>query len=281
MKISNIVFWGEDSFSGIVLQSMIDNGLNIQLVVTPHYETLVYKKLENICKVHNLELLRVHDVNSVEVVKKISMIEPDLCVIAHFERLIKKDLLKIPRFGFINLHPSLLPYYRGMAPQHWPIINGEKETGVTVHYVDEGTDTGNIIVQRKITLTNDMYVSDLQKKWIPIYHEIVVDAIKLICAGADTVVQSDLKGSYYGKLKENQCYIDISGSVARAFNMVRGLSLPYMGARFGNIIIYKAHIAQNSEAFVSFKCGIYMDSIDAPFIKFHDGVLLIDKYIFK
>lgn len=65
--------------------------------------------------------------------------------------------------GFINLHPSLLPEYRGMAPQHWPIINGESKTGVTVHYVDEGTDTGDIILQEEIELLPTDYVYDLQK----------------------------------------------------------------------------------------------------------------------
>ena len=161
----------------------------------------------------------------------------------------------------------MLPYYRGMAPQHWPIINGEKESGITCHYVDEGTDTGNIIVQRIVPLTDDMYVSDLQRVWLKEYTTLVVEAIDRIKRDEPTSEQRYLEGSYYGKLKEEQCVINPKGTVREAYNLVRGVSLPYYGARLDNLIIYRAHIMKDGE-----------DIRDKTTIAFHDGTLVLDQF---
>ncbi|MCD8242601.1 MAG: hypothetical protein LUD38_02155, partial [Parabacteroides sp.] len=133
-----IAFFGEDSFSTVILNSLIKAGHEICLVVTPYYDNVVYKRLELICNRNGIRFYRTKKINSDQTASVLKEANPQLCVISHFERLIKKQLLDIPPMGFINLHPSLLPEYRGMAPQHWPIINGESKTGVTVHYVDEG-----------------------------------------------------------------------------------------------------------------------------------------------
>lgn len=161
----------------------------------------------------------------------------------------------------------MLPNYRGMAPQHWPIINGEKEVGITCHYVDEGTDTGNIIVQRIVPLTDDMYVSDLQRVWLKEYTTLVVEAIDRIKRDEPTREQRHLEGSYYGKLKEEQCVINPTGTVREAYNLVRGVSLPYYGARMDNMIIYRAHIMKDGE-----------DVTDKTTIAFHDGTLVLDQF---
>ena len=267
-KSLKIVFWGEDAFSNIILNSLIEANHQVVLVVTPYYENLIYKKLEFTCNKHRIPLLRAKKINSEETYNAVKEAKPDLCVISHFERLIKEPLLSIPPMGFINLHPSLLPDYRGMAPQHWPIINGEKEAGITVHYVDEGTDTGNIILQYKFLLLPDMYVSDLQKIWMGHYKTIMVEAINNILSGKPTVEQRHLQGRYYGKLKEEQCQIDKEGSVKDAYNLVRGVSLPYYGARYDDTIIYRAHILQPNEV------------VDADKLtyEFSDGILVADKY---
>lgn len=267
ISINNIVFWGEDAFSNVVLNSLIKSGYNVQMVVTPQYETPIYKRLELTCKKNGIEFIRAKAVNGNEVFEKLKKYKPDLCVICHFERLIKPHLLSIPRYGFINVHPSLLPDYRGMSPQHWPIVNGESKTGITCHYVDEGTDTGDIILQREIPLNDKMYVSDLQKIWLMEYKTIVTEAIEKIKENAPVAKQKNLPGSYYGKLKECECIINHEASVHTAYNMVRGMSLPYCGARFDNMIILRAHIKDVNETTGSF-----------PTIEFHDGTLVLEQY---
>ena len=264
-----IVFWGEDAFSCIILRSLAEAGHQIGLVVTPYYDNLIYKRLEGVCKLLQVPLWRAKKINSEEVYEAVRQLQPDLCVISHFEKLIKDPILSIPRLGFINLHPSLLPYYRGMAPQHWPIINGDKEAGITVHYIDEGTDTGDIIVQRRFPLVDDMYVSDLQKVWMEHYKTIMVEAIDNIVCNRHVTVQRHLEGSYYGKLKLEQCQINLEGSVHDAYNLVRGVSLPYFGARFGDLIIYRAHVSKDSEKTID---------TDKPALLFSDGKLIIEQY---
>lgn len=264
-EIKNIILWGEDAFSNVVLNSLIDAGYNVQMVVTPLYDNFVYRRLEKTCIKYNIEFAREKAINSTIVYQKVKECKPDLCVICHFERLIKKPLLSLPKYGFINVHPSLLPNYRGMSPQHWPIINGEKESGITCHYVDDGIDTGDIIVQRAVTLTDDMYVSDLQHIWLTEYPALVEEAIMKIRNGEPTLSQKHLNGSYYGKLKEEECVINPNGTVREAYNLVRGVSLPYFGARYEDKIIYRAHIADKA-----YGCK--------EFIHFKDGYLVIDLF---
>jgi len=279
----DIVFWGEDSFSDIVLQSLINVGHHIKLVITPFYNNLIYKRLELTCNRNNISFLRCIDVNSVEVLFNLENISPDLCVISHFEKLIKKNILEIPRLGFINLHPSLLPSYRGMSPQHWPIINGDKETGITVHFVDETADTGDIIIQENIPITSDMYVSDLQKKWIEIYKYIVVEAIKRIQINNPLTIQRNYKGSYYGKLKVEHCTVNLDGTISSAYNLIKGVSFPYYGARCYGIIIWKAHLADfilSNEIMNKYNInGVFLDSQFGDILRLNDGILIIDKYI--
>lgn len=272
-----IVFWGEDAFSNVVLQSLISANHNVQLVITPLYDNLRYKKLEYTCNANNIPLDRYKNINAKEVVEKVKSLDPDICVVAHFERLIKKDLLSIPKLGFINLHPSLLPNYRGMSPQHWPIINGDIETGITVHYIDEGTDTGDIILQRKLVLNNNMYVSDLQKEWLNQYKTIIVEAIDCILSGAPVWQQRHCRGSYYGRLKPEQCKIEISQGIEAAYNLIRGVSMPYIGASFENFIIYRASIITKEKQ--SENVGkLIANGNGGYFLVFVDGVLKIEKY---
>lgn len=278
----NIVFWGEDSFSNIVLNSLIQAGHHVKLVISPWYDNLIYKKLEFTCSKFNIPFERYLKINSEEVFQRVKLFAPDLCVVVHFEKMIRLPILEIPRLGFINLHPSLLPQYRGRAPQHWPIINGEKETGVSVHYVDTGFDTGDIIIQERILIGKDMYVSDLQNEWIKIYSHIVVKAIEKILKGHPVVKQSALEGSYYDKLKTQQCQIKLTAGCQSAYNLIKGVSLPYHGAQFSNIIILKAHYPDSdvTKSIVDkYRTnGVYMQTDFGNFLRLPDGVLIIDKY---
>lgn len=278
----NIVFWGEDSFSNIVLNSLIEAGHCVKLVVTPLYDNLIYKKLQFTCLKFGIPFERYFKINTEEVLMRIKKCSPDLCVIAHFERLIKSPILEIPHLGFINLHPSLLPDYRGMAPQHWPIIDGRDKTGITIHYVDSGVDTGDIIMQENIAISEDMYVSDLQNRWIEIYRYIVVDAINRILTGHPIIKQSHLDGCYYGKLKVEQCQIDLTTTCQSTYNLIRGVSMPYFGARIDNVVIWKTHYATPDlfqDITINYPInGLYMDTEYGNFLKLENGVLIIDKY---
>jgi methionyl-tRNA formyltransferase len=279
-----IIFFGEDSFSNVVLQSLIDAKFDVVLVVSPFYDNLIHKRLEKTSLVNHIEYIRIADFKAKSFIIKLSSLLPDLIVIAHFKKLIQREIINIPNFGCINLHPSLLPYYRGLSPQHWPIINGEHETGVSVHFVDEHADTGDIILQKKVQITSNMYVSDLQLEFIKVYKTIVIESINLIKQqNFIPMKQSHLKGTYYGKLKREQCKIDLSQSRNRIINLIRGVSKPYYGAYLDDIIIWKARIAnkfeddyfrKNSED----KIGLNFSDPGRPYLFLKDGSIIIEKY---
>lgn len=204
----------------------------------------------------------------------------DLCVVAHFQRIIKKELLSIPRLGFINLHPSKLPYYRGMSPQHWPIINRETSTAITVHYIDETADTGDIIIQETVPIDENDYVADLQKKWMAYYKTIVIKAIDKILNGKPTTKQSHLRGSYYGKLTKDECRISLASTVKEAYALIRAVSMPYYGAWIDDTIIWKAHVAEANicEQISDLSMDLHTTDGFGLVLMLKDGLLLIDKY---
>jgi methionyl-tRNA formyltransferase len=270
-----IVFLGEDSFSKIVLASIVNAGYNVVLAASPYYNNSIHLKLMNYAVNKGIEYCRVKDVNGVDFCDKLRELSVDLIVTAHFEKLLKKDIIGIPRLGCINLHPSKLPLYRGMSPQHWPIINGDNKTGVTVHFIDEGVDTGDIICQKEVDIGEDMYVFDLQMEFRKIYRHIVVDAIRNIQNGGPFIKQPNgVCGSYYGRLKRRDTIISTDMRVVDAYRLVRGVSRPYMGAVFGNYIIWTARIAYDVEPKVE---GIF-DRGEKKYLGFNDGVMELINY---
>jgi len=278
-----IVFLGEDSFSSVVLQSLLNEKFHIVLVATPLYNNNIHIRLKNKAEKNNLEFIQVASFKDSEFIKYLRSLNPDLIVIAHFKKLLPLEIINIPKLGCINLHPSLLPNYRGMSPQHWPIINGDSETGITVHFIDENADTGGIIIQEKVPIDSKVYVAEVQQYFLEIYKHIVVDSIKLIQNHAFIPIkQSHLKGSYYGRLRKEDCRISIDKSTNEIFRLIRGVSLPYHGAFFNNIKIFQASIAENDikdYLMEKYKVnGLYFTENDINFLRLRDGILLIKKF---
>ncbi|MBR6067768.1 MAG: methionyl-tRNA formyltransferase [Bacteroidales bacterium] len=267
-KSLNIVFFGIDGFSNVVLNSLVESEHKVLLVITHPYDDKAFKSLSSTCDKNNIPIIKANKINSDEVVSRVRECSSDLCVIAHFERIIRSELLGIPKLGFINLHPSLLPYYRGLAPQHYPIINGEKEVGITVHYVDEGTDTGDIILQKRYPLSEDAYVADLHMLWMREYKTIVIEAIDLIISHASVIKQSKGEGSFYPKMESKPYPLDKSWTVKEAYNWVRAMSMPYDGVQYDDMVVYKAHILEEGEK----------PDDDEPILNFCDGALVAEWY---
>lgn len=279
MKPLRIVFFGEDSFSDCVLKSLVRNGYDVVGVVTPEYDNMIYRRLESTCKINSIPFHRIKKINSEHTLQLLREAAPELGVICHFERIVSQKILDIPRYGFINLHPSLLPLYRGLTPQHRPIMAGDSMTGITVHRVDATADTGDIIVQKEIELGPDDYVTDLQRKWLAIYPVIVPEAIEHLISGKPLISQTGLEGTYYGRIAPEEMMINPDGSIVDAYNLIRALSFPYHGATIGGLIVDRAHMADNAEAA---KCdglsnGLHIGSPIGDILRFHDGVLIIDK----
>jgi methionyl-tRNA formyltransferase len=242
-----IVVFGEDGFTGIVIDSLIEKGHNIKLVITPYYETSIYLNLERVSKKHSIPLLRVKDVNSEEIIRLLIQNQPELIISVHLRKVLKKEVFSIAKKGAINVHPSLLPKYRGMSPQHQALIHGDNEAGVTVHFIDEDVDTGKIIIQEHFSIAEDDYIVDVQLKVMDVYKTIVAKALELIKNGYQGHEQDTTNVSYFGPIKKNDREIHLDKSSKEIYNLIRALSMPYKGAFYGEYTIWSSLFPNTDE----------------------------------
>lgn len=154
----------------------------------------------------------------------------ELFVVVAFGRIIPRAVFEMPRLGTINLHPSLLPRYRGAAPVEWALINGETTTGVTVQMINERLDAGDIVLQEKIAIPLDSTAGDLYAAILPIGTRLLLHAIELLAAGnARVSPQDEAAATYCGKIDHELARIQWSANALAIHNLVRGLN-PRPGA---------------------------------------------------
>ena len=177
----------------------------------------------------SVPFIPVQDVNTPEFLAQMDEYKPDLLVSMSFNQILKKDIIYYAPKGFINCHAGALPFYRGRNPLNWALINGEKHFGITVHYVDEGIDTGDIIEQRFFPITqNDNYGSLLEVA-IEECAEVLFAGIQKVHQGNfRRIVQDDIHpvGTYFGIRTFGDENIDFNWSAKRCFNFIRAISEP-------------------------------------------------------
>lgn len=222
---------GGHELGKLTLEYLIKKNKNIIGVVTPDTDSKWYKGVDEIAKKYNIYLYENNNINTDEFIDKIKNMNPNLIVSVNFNQIIGKEIINIPNKGCINTHASSLPKYRGRAPLNWAIINGEKKTGVTVHYIDEGVDTGDIILQKEIAIKKDDYIKDILNKVKNNYPVIVNKAINQIKKGqVNSKPQNNKEGFYCGKRNPKDGKIDWEQSAKDIYNLIRAVSHPYPGA---------------------------------------------------
>jgi len=142
--------------------------------------------------------LQIGDINASRTLDAVRRIDPDLIAIAAFGQILREGIIEVPRLACINLHPSLLPAYRGPNPFYWVLANGETETGITVHHVDTGIDTGDIVLQRRLPLEPDETEATLRDRMLPRSAELFVRAVDALADGsAQRIAQDPDRASYF------------------------------------------------------------------------------------
>ena len=156
---------------------------------------------------------------------------PELIVLAFVTDIIPKAMIDIPKYKAINYHPSLLPRYRGGSAIHWAIINGETETGVTIHYIDAGIDTGDIILQERVPIYPEDTVASLYfERLYPMGVKMIAETVRMIGEGkAPRIKQDNAQASYQPIIQEKHVILDFGKSVQNVHNLIRG-SNPHPGA---------------------------------------------------
>jgi methionyl-tRNA formyltransferase len=180
-------------------------------------------------------------VNSKESMNWVAGLRPDLCLSIAYNQILKQPVLDIPVHGFVNFHAGKLPNYRGRNIINWAIINGETEVGLTSHYIDEGIDTGDIILQRSLPIGWTDTYGDVLGGVIEAIPGLVAETVSLVASGkADRKPQSHLPGTYFGGRGPGDEWLDWSDTSYNLHNKVRAITHPGPGATAlldGNIVI--------------------------------------------
>lgn len=185
--------------------------------------------LQELGKKHQIDVLFTPNINSPEFVQTLQSYNADLFVSMSFNQIFKSELINLPARKTINCHAGKLPYYRGRNILNWALINDEKEFGITVHYVDEGVDTGDIILQDVYEINDqDTYQTLLEKAYSGC-PDILYRAIKLIQDGnVKRIRQNEIcaAGLYCGIRKENDEILDWNQDSRSVFNFIRAITYP-------------------------------------------------------
>lgn len=228
-----IVFLGQAPFGRDCLKALVDQGEKIVGVLTIPDQP--GQKAPNPVKELALELglplLQPARLKDQDVIDWVASLKPDLLVLAYVTQFVPKAMIDLATYGGINFHPSLLPKYRGGSAMNWAIINGETETGITIHQIDEGVDSGPIILQEKVPIDPDDSVKTLYfGKIYPLGVKMVAEAVRLIREGkAKPVPQDESQATFQPVIKEKDVGIDWTKPTQVIYNLIRG-SDPTPGA---------------------------------------------------
>jgi len=226
-----IIFMGTPDFAVATLKTLVESTYDVVGVITaPDKPAGRGRKLnESAVKTYamaqGLTILQPTNLKNPDFIKELASLKANLQIVVAF-RMLPEVVWNMPAYGTFNLHASLLPNYRGAAPIHWAVINGERVTGVTTFFIDEKIDTGAIILQEAIAVTNDETVGTLHDKLMQLGSELVLKTVDLIQTGdVKTTIQpktEDLRTAY--KLNKDNCKIDWSLDLDTIYNKIRGLN---------------------------------------------------------
>ncbi|MCT4665197.1 MAG: methionyl-tRNA formyltransferase [Flavobacteriales bacterium] len=235
-----IVFMGTPDFASYILEKMIEENHQIVGVVTPPDKPagrgmkLQSSAVKKVAVEHGLELAQPEKLKNEEFIDQLQQWNADIFVVIAF-RMLPKIVWSIPSKGTFNLHGSLLPHYRGAAPIHWAVINGEKETGVTTFFIDEKIDTGAIIDYKKCAIEEKDTVGSVYSKLMKLGGELVLETLdKIINDEVNTRNQHELfedenQLKHAPKIFKKTCEINFDRPVEIVYNHIRGLN-PFPGA---------------------------------------------------
>ncbi|OIJ13218.1 methionyl-tRNA formyltransferase [Anaerobacillus alkalilacustris] len=225
-----VVFMGTPDFSVPVLRRLIEDEYNIVGVVTQPDRPKGRKKeltpppIKVEAVRHDLKIVQPENLKRSEDLQQVLDLEPDLIVTAAFGQILPKALLDKPKFGCINVHASLLPEYRGGAPIHQSIIDGKKETGITIMYMVEKLDAGDILTQAKVEILEEDHVGTLHNKLSVIGSELLSRTIPDLIEGRlNPIRQDDAKASFAPNISRDKEKINWEKSGVDIYNQIRGL----------------------------------------------------------
>jgi methionyl-tRNA formyltransferase len=287
MKDLRIVFMGTPDFAVTILKHLVEHNYNIVGVITTadkpagRGRKLNESAVKKYAVSQNLTVLQPTNLKSESFLDDLKVLNADLQIVVAF-RMLPKAVWQMPKLGTFNLHASLLPEYRGAAPIHWAIINGEEKTGVTTFFIDEKIDTGEIILQSSINIKDDETVGSLHDRLMYLGADLVSETVDKIAEGKiKTKKQPDLEEKQAPKLFAENTQIDWNQPLSVIYNKIRGLN-PFPAAWTiiqNNEEQLKAKIyeVQKVKEDHNYKIGKLITSKSELKVAVADGFIIIDQ----
>jgi methionyl-tRNA formyltransferase len=233
----NLVFCGTPQFAVPTLDKLVGSGHSVHLVLTQPDRPkgrgleLVASPVKQTALRHNLPIYQPEKIKTNEELQtRLREIAPDAIIIVGYGRIIPKWMLDLPRHGNINLHASLLPKYRGAAPIQWAIASGENVTGVTTMRIDEGLDTGDILLQQGLPINDDDTSETLAPRLAGIGADLMIETLRRLETGTITPQkQSHAESSLAPSRTKEDARIDFHRTAQEIYNRLRGFQ-PWPGA---------------------------------------------------
>lgn len=252
-----IVYMGTPDFSVGPLKALIEAGHEISLVVCQPDRPKGRSKEPSPCPVkecaleYGLKVFQPERIKRAEAVEELKKYPADVFVVAAFGQILSKEILDMPRFGCLNIHASLLPQYRGAAPIQYAVINGDEKSGVTIMQMDEGIDTGDILLQREVAIDADETGGSLFDKLSVLGSELITEALSALETGSLSPVKQDgSKATHVGMLTKEDGRINWFRSAQEIERLIRGTD-PWPGAYTSLhskvLKIWKAEVADAEE----------------------------------
>ena len=228
---------------------------------------------------NEIEVIQPKKIKDEKIIEKIKEINPDLIVVVAYGKILPKEIIDIPKYGIINVHSSLLPKYRGASPIHSAILNGDTESGVSIMYIEEGLDSGDVILQESCDILESDTLGTLHDKLKDLGAIGLEKALKLIEAGkVEATKQDESLATFVKPITKEQTKIDWNNTKEVIFNQIRGLN-PFPAAhtfneKNENIKIYKT---EKLDKEYEGKNGQIVDIINkkGPVVKVKNGALVL------
>lgn len=226
----NIIFMGTPEFAVPCLKRLIDDGHTVSLVVTQsdkpkgRGQKMTPPPVKEAALEYDIPVLQPSSLKHEDVQETLRSYAPDLIVVVAYGKILPKAVLEMPRFGCINVHASLLPRYRGAAPIQWAVLNGETVSGVTTMYMDEGLDTGDMLLKAECPIPPEMTAGELHDRLSEMGGDLLSETLKQLEAGTlMRIPQTEENTCYAAMLTKELRDVDFSMPAEQVHNRVRGL----------------------------------------------------------
>ena len=248
----NVVYMGTPDFAVLPLKALIENGYNVTGVITQPDKPVGRKAIltpppvKTVAVENGIPVFQPCTLKNGEGVKILRELKPDVVIVVAYGKILPADFLEFPKYGCINIHGSVLPKYRGAAPIQWSVLNGDEYSGVTSMQLNEGLDTGDMLICEKLKIGEDETSGELYERLSPLGASVLLKTLDLLKSDAlSPVKQNDSESSYASMLDKSMSPVDWSLSSSEIHNKIRGLDPWPVASTLLNgktLKLFKSHI---------------------------------------